>query len=221
MVRNQEHIEGNYPSWLLWVWTKLAKPLTWLLKVRFNMKHIIFMGSILTLTACGQSIGFTGNHAPTQWHGLDANETAQAQAVYDYVDAQGAVALGVKDGQPHLGNVTDVTFVAQVFLCDENAYGPNVYCYGITYDNACTGDAVSQVALITTAGDGASPTQNVGCTALAHELMHTMSWNLTGDADDHHTNAAIWGSDGFVVQALKEFCPSDYYEPNNNNPPSR
>lgn len=175
------------------------------------------LGTICAFCAsgCGNSISDYGNHPPIEWVGKPV-DTQQAEAVYTYITTVGAEALGKHDHQDYLGNVRYVNFVPSIFTCDHALYGDQ-QCFGITEDDPASGDAHSTVALVV-ADYTEAPTGNVGCTALGHELAHTLSWNITGDSDDMHTNPAIWGPDGFVVKGLEQFCPEWNYTPNNLNP---
>jgi hypothetical protein len=159
-----------------------------------------------------------GNHPPTQWLGLPVDDS-QAEEVKNYVNLEGSAILGYLDHQDNLANVRSVDFVPGAFVCDSALYGDQL-CFGITREDPNTGEATSKVALIVADASQASTT-NVGCTALAHELMHTMLWNLTGDADGMHTNDSVWGSEGVVVHSLEHFCPEWSFTPNNLSPSGR
>lgn len=157
---------------------------------------------LLFLTACA------GNHPEFELYGLPV-ERAQVESVRDYVETNGAPLLGGRLGAGYLRAVERVTFVPAVFEC------PAGQCFGITYVD---GRAAESTVALVQADYTEAPTSNVGCTALAHELAHTLSWQVTGDADGRHTNPALWGPNGVVVASLRYFCPGWHYTPNNYNP---
>lgn len=161
------------------------------------MKHIYIL-SVLSVSACIIPPVPPAINTP-EVHGLPVNENA-VQQVYGYIDDNGPAAFGMAVASP-LAAVRSIDFVAAPFRCDPSA---PAMCLGITQLSA--DGAQSTVSLIEDTY-GAVPTDDVRCTALAHELTHTLSWQLTGDGDADHKNPALWSGTGLVQRALDTLCP--------------
>jgi hypothetical protein len=181
---------------------------------RFLIGFGIAVAVITHLTSCALKVSDYGNHHPIEYLGLPVDLT-EATFIYNTLDSRMSIALHTDIGQDELGIVTDMTFVAAPFICDEALYGSQ-RCFGLTH-NRLDGTTYSEVALVQ-ADYTEAPTTSLGCTAMAHELAHSWLYAATGDADSGHTNPKVWGSEGVIVGMLSELCTSWAYTPNNINP---
>lgn len=102
--------------------------------------------------------------------------------------------------------VTEIEFVDKVFVCDPDKDAEQL-CDGVTH-HWSTGAHTIRVAMITD-DTRQLPTEDVRCTALAHELGHVLAANVLGDSDGNHDDVRIWGSSGLIYSAIRTVCPTN------------